>query len=146
VKFASVVLLCTLAAAAHAQPRDRVDSTLPERASRERGERVLDTRPLRDASEARLRDELLRQAEIDALIDARQARAAGLVPVYPAVFPSAFAPVHPPVPPPVYPPMYPPIHQPMHPPGSPFTSLPGWPGPGPCTGPRCLRPLPPTPR
>jgi hypothetical protein len=129
-KIVSVVLLCMLAAAAHAQPRERVDATLPERASRERGDRVLDTRPLRDASEARLREELLRQAEIDALVDARQTRAAGLMPIYPSVYPFALPRVQPPI----------------YLPGTSSSRPPDGSGPGPCAGARCPRPPAPMPR
>jgi hypothetical protein len=68
-------------------PRDRVDSTLPALESPGRGERVLSTRPQRAASEARLRDELIRQAEIDRLVNPyRDPWSAGM-PVVPSVFP-----------------------------------------------------------
>jgi hypothetical protein len=73
---------------AAAQPRDRVTGTLPALQAPERGERVLGTRALREAGEARFRDELVRQAELDALFNPHRAAWGGAsMPIYPAVVP-----------------------------------------------------------
>ncbi len=73
---------------AEAQPRDRVDGTLPALQAPQRGERVVGTRALRDAGEARFRDELVRQAELDALFNPHRAAWGGAsMPIYPAVVP-----------------------------------------------------------
>ncbi len=86
------------------QARDRVDGTLPALQAPQRGERVVGTRALRDAGEARFRDELVRQAELDALFNPHRAAWGGAsMPIYPAVLPSFGAPAGLP-PPGVFPP------------------------------------------
>lgn len=73
---------------AAAQPRERVDGTLPALQAPQRDERVVGTRALRDAGEARFRDELVRQAELDALFNPHRAAWGGAsMPIYPAVVP-----------------------------------------------------------
>jgi hypothetical protein len=73
---------------AASQPRDRVDGTLPAQQAPQRGERVVGTRALREAGEARFRDELARQAELDALFNPHRAAWSGAsMPIYPAVVP-----------------------------------------------------------
>jgi hypothetical protein len=89
---------------AASQPRDRVDGTLPAQQAPQRGERVVGTRALREAGEARFRDELARQAELDALFNPHRAAWGGAsMPIYPAVLPSFGAPAGLP-PPGVFPP------------------------------------------
>ncbi len=91
---------------AAAQPRDRVDGTLPALQATQRGERVVGTRALRDAGEAGFRDELVRQAELDALFNPHRAAWGGAsMPIYPAVVPpyGMAAGVAPPVAFPAYP-------------------------------------------
>jgi hypothetical protein len=71
-----------------AQPRERVDSTLPPLQSPQRGERVLGTGAQRAAAESALRDELARQAELDAQFNPhRAAWSGGSMPIYPTVLP-----------------------------------------------------------
>lgn len=84
---ASAAVAAVLAAAPlAAQPRERVDSTLPQPAAR--GERMIGTAAQREAGEARLRESLLRQAEIDALFNPHRAAWGGVaIPIYPAVVP-----------------------------------------------------------
>ncbi|MFM1988253.1 MAG: hypothetical protein RJA99_1210 [Pseudomonadota bacterium] len=61
----AVVLVALVLAAAPLAAVERVDSTLPNASTPPvRGERVLQTRPQREASEARLANELARDAEL----------------------------------------------------------------------------------
>lgn len=84
---ALAALAAVLAAAPlAAQPRERVDSTLPQPAAR--GERVIGTAGQREAGEARFRESLQRQAEIDALFNPHRAAWGGVaMPIYPTVVP-----------------------------------------------------------
>jgi hypothetical protein len=86
-----------------AQPRERVDSTLPQPAAR--GERVIGTAAQREAGEARFRESLQRQAEIDALFNPHRAAWGGVaMPIYPTVVPPfGVATPHGPMPPVVLP-------------------------------------------
>lgn len=80
----SAVAAVLAAAPLAAQPRERVDSTLPQPATR--GERVIGTAAQREAGEARLRESLQRQAEIDALFNPHRAAWGGVaMPIYPTV-------------------------------------------------------------
>ena len=87
--FAALAAAAALASPrASAQPRDRVDGTLPALQAPQRGERVTGTRAVREAGEARLREELLRQAELDALFNPHRAAWSGaFTPIYPTVIP-----------------------------------------------------------
>ena len=91
-----VALLIAFHAAGGAQPRERVDSTLPSLETRQPGERVTTTRPLREASEARLREQLQRQAELDQLANPHFAHRGAYTPVFPSVYPPPFGVVRPP--------------------------------------------------
>jgi hypothetical protein len=91
-----LALLIAVHAAGAAQPREHVDSTLPSLETHRPGERVTGTHALREASELRLREQLIRQAELDRLIDARQAHAGAYMPVFPSVYPRQDGPLHPP--------------------------------------------------
>lgn len=69
-----------------AQPRERIDSTLPQPAAR--GERVIGTAAQRESGEARFRESLQRQAEIDALFNPHRAAWGGMaMPIYPTIVP-----------------------------------------------------------
>lgn len=93
VRSAVVVLAAILcgsfaSAQAVAQPRDRVDGTLPGLQAPRHGERTVGTRALREAGEARFRDELVRQAELEALFNPHRAAWGGAsMPIHPAVLP-----------------------------------------------------------
>jgi hypothetical protein len=91
-----VALLIAFHAAAGAQPRERVDSTLPALETHRPGERVTTTRPLREASEARLREQLIRQAELDHLANPHFARPGAYGPVFPSVYLQPYGPLPPP--------------------------------------------------
>jgi hypothetical protein len=93
VALAAVVAVLAAAPLA-AQPRERVDSTLPQPAVR--GEGVTGTAAQREAGEARFRESLQRQAEIDALFNPHRAAWGGVaMPIYPTVVPP-YGPTKPP--------------------------------------------------
>jgi len=86
-----LLLLCLLPVPAEAQAQvqvqhaGRTDSTLPSLNAARPGERVVSTRPQRDAGEAVLRQELLRQAELDRLFNLRPMDGGMAPPVYPTI-------------------------------------------------------------
>lgn len=81
-----LALLCLLPVPGSAQHAARTDSTLPALNAPLPGERVTSTRPQRDAAEAVLRQELLRQAELDRLFNLRPGDGATAPPVYPSIY------------------------------------------------------------
>ena len=81
-----LALLCLLPVPGAAQPVGRSDSTLPALNGPRPGERVTSTRPQRDASEAALRQELLRQAELDRLFNLRPGDGGMDPPVFPSIY------------------------------------------------------------
>jgi hypothetical protein len=82
-----LALLLALPVPAAAQPRERVDSSLPSLEAPPRGDRVIGTRAQRLRSEAQLREELIRQNELDRLFNPHRGVTDALVPVFPSVFP-----------------------------------------------------------
>jgi len=80
-----LVVLLALPAAGVAQPRERVDSSQPSLDPVPRGDRVLGTRGQRLRSEAQLREELIRQNELERLFNPHRGAGDGLGPVVPWV-------------------------------------------------------------
>lgn len=90
---AAAVLVASVAVAPVALAADRVVSTVPAiDPPPQRGARVLDTRPQRAAGEARLAQDLERQAELNRLFNPHLDAGWGATQVYPSVFPQVVAP------------------------------------------------------
>jgi hypothetical protein len=88
-------MLLALSGLACAQPAGRIDATLPQGEPARRAERIESTRPLRDASEAMLRDELARHADLDRLANPHFDRPGGAAWVQPSVYPTIRPQAHP---------------------------------------------------